>query len=135
MESSDNIATYQKDISIIPGFIQLPNDTHNFNVDWRRGVHWITGYIQFFYVSVVALVLIVDAVGMYKNIKMNMKSFLTIFFLLNCYILFIFSTGTLTFRWKEYGELTHYQADSTSIVFLFTHSRWLLRVTIGKYIF
>ena len=76
MESSDNIAPYQKDISIIPGFIQFPNDTHNFNVDWRRGVYWITGYIQFFYVSVVALVLIVDAVGMYKNIKISMKSFL-----------------------------------------------------------
>ena len=70
MESSDNIAPYQKDISIIPGFIQFPNDTHNFNVDWRRGVYWITGYIQFFYVSVVALVLIVDAVGKYENVKM-----------------------------------------------------------------
>ena len=43
--------------------LQFPNDTHHFNVDWRRGVYYLTGYIQLFYVSIVALLLIVDAVG------------------------------------------------------------------------
>ena len=53
------------DLNVIIFIFQLPNDTLHFNVDWRRSVYNLTSYIQFFYVSVVALVLIVDAVGKY----------------------------------------------------------------------
>ena len=34
-------------------------------------------------------------------------------------------------RWKEYGEITHQQADATSILFLFAKSRWSWRVLSG----
>ena len=35
------------------------------------------------------------------------------------------------FRWKEYGEITHQQADATSILFVFAESRWAWRLLSG----
>jgi hypothetical protein len=37
------------------------------------------------------------------------------------------SVATVTFRWKEYGELTHRHTDATSIIFVISKSRWKLR--------
>eukprot|EP00092_Neocalanus_flemingeri_P001559 GFUD01001661.1.p1 GENE.GFUD01001661.1~~GFUD01001661.1.p1 ORF type:complete len:1153 (-),score=202.90 GFUD01001661.1:50-3508(-) len=37
------------------------------------------------------------------------------------------SVATVTFRWKEYGELTHRHTDATSIIFLISKSRWKMR--------
>ena len=55
------------------------------------------GMIQLFYVLVTALFIIIDSIA------------------------------TVTFRWKEYGELTHRHTDATSVVFLVSKSRWNLR--------
>ena len=63
--------------------------------------YYAAGYVQLFYLSLVALTVMVDSVA------------------------------TLTFRWKEYGELTHGQTDATSILFLLCRSRWTLRVVCG----
>ena len=38
------------------------------------------------------------------------------------------SVATVTFRWKEYGELTHRHTDATSALFLISKSRWKLRL-------
>ena len=98
----------------------------------------ITNWIQVGYVCVVALVIVIDAVGMLNNKLRKCNIYMVLWSSNNTIIsylpnfLFLLSTGTLTFRWKEYGELTHYQADSTSILFLFCHSRWLLRLGSSK---
>ena len=42
----------------------------------------------------------------------------------NAIFVIIDSIATMTFRWKEYGELTHKHTDATSIVFLASKSRW-----------
>ncbi|XP_023340051.1 uncharacterized protein LOC111710221 [Eurytemora carolleeae] len=36
--------------------------------------------------------------------------------------------ATMTFRWKEYGELTHRHTDATSVLFLFCKARWKMRL-------
>ena len=45
----------------------------------------------------------------------------------NASFVIIDSIGTVTFRWKEYGELTHRHTDATSIMFLVSKSRWKQR--------
>ncbi|CAB4069316.1 unnamed protein product [Lepeophtheirus salmonis] len=46
-------------------------------------------------------------------------------------LVMIDSIATVTFRWKEYGELCQSQTDATSIVFLFCESRWAWRLITG----
>ena len=41
------------------------NDTAQFGVFMRRSIYEATGFVQAFYVAVVAMVIIVDAVGNY----------------------------------------------------------------------
>ncbi len=60
---------------------------------WQDFVYHGSGWVQICYLGAVALVVMVDSVA------------------------------TLTFRWKEYGELTHGQTDATSIVFFLCPSR------------
>ena len=49
----------------------------------------------------------------------------------NAAFVIIDSIGTVTFRWKEYGELTHRHTDATSIMFLVSKSRWKQRFLCG----
>jgi hypothetical protein len=49
----------------------------------------------------------------------------------NAAFVIIDSIGTMTFRWKEYGELTHRHTDATSIMFLVSKSRWKQRILAG----
>merc|ERR1719412_677683 len=49
------------------------------------------------------------------------------FLFVNAAFVTIDSIGTVTFRWKEYGELTHRHTDATSIMFLVSKSRWKQR--------
>ena len=54
--------------------------------------------------------------------------FVQLFYLLiTAVVMTIDSIATVTFRWKEYGELTHRHTDATSILFLISKSRWNLR--------
>ena len=41
------------------------NDTAQFGVFMRRSIYEATGFVQAFYVAIVAMVIIVDAVGNY----------------------------------------------------------------------
>ncbi len=52
---------------------------------------------------------------------------------LSCAALLILldSVATRTFRWKEYGELTHCQTDASSVLFLLFESRWSFRLASG----
>ena len=43
------------------------NDTAQFGVFMRRSIYEATGFVQAFYVAIVAMVIIVDAVGNYKQ--------------------------------------------------------------------
>ena len=45
----------------------------------------------------------------------------------NAIFVIIDSIATVTFRWKEHGELTHRHTDATSILFLVSKSRWKQR--------
>lgn len=49
------------------------------------------------------------------------------YLLITAVLVTIDSIATVTFRWKEYGELTHRHTDATSILFLISKSRWNLR--------
>ena len=53
------------------------------------------------------------------------------FLFVNAAFVTIDSIGTVTFRWKEYGELTHRHTDATSIMFLVSKSRWKQRFLAG----
>ena len=53
------------------------------------------------------------------------------FLFVNAAFVIIDSIGTVTFRWKEYGELTHRHTDATSIMFLVSKSRWKQRFLAG----
>ncbi len=44
-----------------------------------------------------------------------------------CLLMHIDAIGTVTFCWKEYGELSHDPADATSIIFSICPSRYLFR--------
>lgn len=68
------------------------------NYDWIFVVKEIAGVIQLIYLLIAAAFIIVDSVA------------------------------TLTFRWKEYGELTHRHTDATSVLFLVSKSRWKMRL-------
>lgn len=57
------------------------------------------------------------------------SSMVILFYLLIVTIIIIVdAVGTVTFRWREYGELTHRHTDATSIIFLLGESRWGLRL-------
>ena len=43
---------------------------------------------------------------------------LLLYLLLVSVIIIVDAVGTVTFRWREYGELTHRHTDATSIIFL-----------------
>ena len=60
---------------------------------WQDFSYYAAGWVQIIYLALVAITVMVDSVA------------------------------TVTFRWKEYGELTHGQTDATSIVFLLCPSR------------
>ena len=60
---------------------------------WQNFSYYAAGWVQIGYLALVSLTVMVDSVA------------------------------TLTFRWKEYGELTHGQTDATSIVFFLCKSR------------
>ena len=50
------------------------------------------------------------------------------YLLVTAVFVIIDSVATVTFRWKEYGELTHRHTDATSALFLVSKSRWKLRL-------
>ena len=50
------------------------------------------------------------------------------YLLVTAIFVIIDSVATVTFRWKEYGELTHRHTDATSVLFLVSKSRWKLRL-------
>ena len=52
-------------------------------MDSTKLTQFFSGHLQFAYLVVIAVVMMIDSVG------------------------------TITFRWKEYGEITHQQADAT----------------------
>ena len=51
-----------------------------------------------------------------------------VFLLVTAVVVLLDSVATVTFRWREYGELTHRHTDATSIIFLLGNSRWWLRL-------
>ena len=53
---------------------------------------------------------------------------LLLYLLIVSVIIIVDAVGTVTFRWREYGELTHRHTDATSIIFLLGESRWGLRL-------
>ena len=61
-------------------------------------------------------------------IKIFSSVVLLLYLLLVSVIIIVDAVGTVTFRWREYGELTHRHTDATSIIFLLGDSRWALRL-------
>ena len=53
---------------------------------------------------------------------------LLVFLLVTAVVVLLDSLATVTFRWREYGELTHRHTDATSALFLLSKSRWKLRL-------
>ena len=53
---------------------------------------------------------------------------LLVFLLVTAVVVVLDSVATVTFRWREYGELTHRHTDATSALFLLSKSRWKLRL-------
>ena len=51
-----------------------------------------------------------------------------VFLLVTAVVVLLDSVATVTFRWREYGELTHRHTDATSALFLLSKSRWKLRL-------
>ena len=51
-----------------------------------------------------------------------------VYLLITAVFVIIDSVATVTFRWKEYGELSFRHTDATSILFLVSKSRWKLRL-------
>ena len=51
-----------------------------------------------------------------------------VFLLVTAVVVLLDSVATVTFRWREYGELTHRHTDATSVLFLLSKSRWKLRL-------
>ena len=51
-----------------------------------------------------------------------------VFLIVTAVIVIIDSVATVTFRWKEYGELAFRHTDATSVLFLVSKSRWKLRL-------
>ena len=43
-------------------------------------------------------------------------------------LVYIDCIGTISFCWREYGELSTLNTDATSVVFLVTSNRWVLRI-------
>jgi hypothetical protein len=64
---------------------------------WQNFAFYACGWVQVVYLALVALIVMIDSVA------------------------------TLTFRWKEYGELTHGQTDATSVIFFLCPSRCVAR--------
>ena len=53
---------------------------------------------------------------------------LLVYLFITSLLVLVDSVATVTFRWREYGELTHRHTDATSAIFLFGESRWKLRL-------
>ena len=51
-----------------------------------------------------------------------------VYLVLTAVFVIIDSVATVTFRWKEYGELSFRHTDATSVLFLLSKSRWKLRL-------
>ena len=87
----------KKRATLINKTFSEPHDDDDFGrhelETWRRFVYAASGWLQVSYLCVVAIVTMIDAIG------------------------------TVTFRWKEYGEMTHSQSDATSVIFFLCKSR------------
>jgi hypothetical protein len=46
-------------------------------------------------------------------------------------IIYVDSIGTVSFCWREYGELSSLHTDATSIIFILCSNRWLFRIGSG----
>ena len=70
----------------------------------------------------------------FKNIHFHLclkviSSFVILVYLvLTAVFVIIDSVATVTFRWKEYGELSFRHTDATPVLFLLSKSRWKLRL-------
>ena len=53
---------------------------------------------------------------------------LLVYLFITSLLVLVDSVATVTFRWREYGELTHRHTDATSALFLLSKSRWKLRL-------
>ena len=53
---------------------------------------------------------------------------LLVYLVVTAVVVLLDSVATITFRWREYGELTHRHTDATSALFLLSKSRWKLRL-------
>ena len=62
------------------------------------------------------------------GLKIFSSLVLLVFLLVTAVVVLLDSVATVTFRWKEYGELTHRHTDATSALFLLSKSRWKLRL-------
>ena len=62
------------------------------------------------------------------GLKIFSSLVLLVFLLVTAVVVLLDSVATVTFRWREYGELTHRHTDATSALFLLSKSRWKLRL-------
>jgi len=63
------------------------------------------------------------------NAKQNILiSVQLVFLALLALLVYIDSIGTISFCWREYGELSSLHTDGTSIIFLLCSNRWVFRL-------
>ena len=134
-----------------------PEQTHHFNVenqDYQRPakLDLFVGFLRLFsFISVCtsvfsaitsSLFLIQEKQNDHPNTLYPTSNFLfylrsiagiiqLAYLFVNSVFVIIDSIATMTFRWKEYGELTHRHTDATSIMFLVSKSRWKQRFLEG----
>ena len=64
-----------------------------------------------------------------ENPMQNMLSSVQLIFLsLMALLVYIDSIGTISFCWREYGELSALHTDATSIIFILCSNRWVFRL-------
>lgn len=99
----------------------------------------LVGIVRFFnfassttVIFILVAMLLQDSIWTLSDIRETILNIVQLAFLaFFALLMYIDSIGTVSFCWREYGELSSLHTDSTSIIFLLCSNRWLFRFGSG----
>ena len=131
--------TPEQDISIKPLVLEDEKDKNDENIGAPK-MNTLVGFLRlcnFLSATTVIFILTVNLMNIQswsdmKNVIENLLTCVQIAFLaIFAITTYIDSIGTISFSWREYGELSSLHTDATSIIFIFCQSRWIFRIGSG----
>ena len=131
IEECDIIGTADKEEDSDPEDMQEGRDKNDENIGTPK-MNTLVGFLRisnFISATTVVFLLLLnlmklDATFFVTFVQIVFLSFVTL-------LMAIDSIGTVSFCWREYGELSSLHTDATSIIFILCSNRWVFRLGSG----